>query len=615
LLGDQSKFAAMIRISAFSKTLSKLNKKVPAPNFNVTSLKLNNNLQFNRLHLRNFAIASDAKIVKDLDEYLQSGETSFSFRRKPQREEDYKRRDARSYRSDNTSSRSTEPLSNWKDNIEQSTKFDYKMYEETEVGITGKNPPSPIQTWEEMKLDPALLENIKKANFLQPVAMQKYVIPAALQDRDLIMTAQTGSGKTASFLFPLITKIAALRSPPRRESTTFPRALILGPTRELVQQIYAEARLFCKGTGVKPSVIFGGASTYEQARELRSGQPADILIATPGRMTDFLERKNVGVSDVKFLVLDEADRMLDMGFEPDIRAIVCEWDMPSQRQTMMYSATFPKEIQHMSHRYLKDNLFMTFGRVGAATSLVQQSVVEVKNDEERDSKLISTVKQHLETKDGNILIFFERKTTVEDYYWKLRDHGIKSVTIHGDKSQEARNTALHAFASGKSRVLLATAVASRGLDLKNIEHVINYEMPRDMDDYVHRIGRTGRAGKKGVSTIFVAQNEHPIAMKKLISILLESNQEVPAFLEDAVGYRQTRSRGQRGNSGSFRRPGGNNFDRGSQGMFQGGRSSRQGGRMSRQDEEYMRRDQEFARDFGNSSDSLDQKFEKLYSKR
>jgi len=511
---------------------------------------------------------------------------------------------------------SSEPLTPeetlWKQtDVVKSDAFDYAKYEEAEVSIKGENAPKPCQTWEQMKLDSVLIDNALKAGFKQPVAMQKYVIPAAIEKRDLIMTAQTGSGKTAAFLFPVITRLAAIGKLPRRlrnengGATSYPRALILGPTRELAQQIYVEARQFCIGTGIKPTVVFGGAPYFGQYNETKSGQPIDILIGTPGRVGDFLSRRNMSMEDIQFLVFDEADRMLDMGFEDAIRDIVENWKMPRNRQTMMFSATFPREIQQMANSYLhRDNLFMSFGRVGAAAELVEQNIVRINHEREREERLMHTVQQHLKESSGNILVFFDKKSVVDEFFWRMKDQGIKCTSIHGDKTQAARNSALHSFATGQTRVLLATSVAARGLDLKNIDHVINYSLPQDMDDYVHRIGRTGRAGKKGLSTTFVGSRDTRDAIKKLITILQEAKKEVPAFLEemlrDAYSDRPSFSGNRRGSSSgrasSFRKP----FSRGGEDMDFGEPPRREfrGGRY----------------DNRQTDSDLDQKFDELFAR-
>jgi len=317
--------------------------------------------------------------------------------------------------------------------------------------------------------------------------------------------AQTGSGKTAAFLFPIISQMVKTNLPSDQgvgygRRKVFPYALVLAPTRELACQIYDEAKKFSYKTGLKSVVVYGGAPIGLQLRDLERG--CDILVATPGRLVDIMERARISVSQIRWLILDEADRMLDMGFEPQIRRIVEGEDMPKtgERQTLMFSATFPKEIQRLAASFLCDYVFLAVGRVGSTTELVTQKFIRV---EEADKQgmlldLITSVK-------GLTIIFVETKRKadmLEDFL--IRD-GFPATSIHGDRVQQDRTAALRTFSSGQTPYLIATNVAARGLDIDNIAHVINYDMPTDIDDYVHRIGRTGRAGKPGLATALISE--------------------------------------------------------------------------------------------------------------
>ena len=279
----------------------------------------------------------------------------------------------------------------------------------------------------------------------------------------------------------------------------FPNCLILAPTRELAIQIYDEAEKFAYCTGIRACVCYGGADTGQQLRQLERG--ADILVATPGRLVDLMERPKVSLACVKFLVLDEADRMLDMGFEPQIRRIVQESDMPPpgpDRQTFMFSATFPREIQRLAGDFLRDYIFLAVGRVGSASKDVKQIVEFV---EERD-KTPMLIRHLSDVKDGLILVFVETKRAADKLEYDLIRESYPATSIHGDRTQREREDALDAFRTGRFPILVATDVASRGLDISGVTHVFNYDMPKNIDDYVHRIGRTGRVGNTGIAYSF-----------------------------------------------------------------------------------------------------------------
>jgi len=399
------------------------------------------------------------------------------------------------------------------------------------VETSGRECPPPITTFGDIDLGTTLHNNIKLAKYDKPTPVQKYSLPIVTSGRDLMACAQTGSGKTAAFLFPMISQIIKYGgpSPESGRRKVFPYALVLAPTRELACQIYDEARKFSYKTGIKSCVVYGGASIGQQLRELERG--VDILVATPGRLVDIIERARVSLSQIRYLVLDEADRMLDMGFEPQIRRIVEGEDMPvtGERQTLMFSATFPKEIQRLAGSFLYDYIFLAVGRVGSTTDLVTQKFIRVEENEKPQMllDLITSVK-------GLTIIFVETKRKadmLEDY---LIREGFPATSIHGDRVQQDRTAALRTFSSGQTPYLIATNVAARGLDIDNIAHVINYDMPTDIDDYVHRIGRTGRAGKEGMATAFIS-SENINIVPKLLEILNESGQEVPPWLEAMKG--------------------------------------------------------------------------------
>lgn len=359
--------------------------------------------------------------------------------------------------------------------------------------------------------------------------------------------AQTGSGKTAGFLFPVISlmlKHGALPEPERRTShrASYISALILAPTRELVSQIFDEAQKFCYCTGIRPVVVYGGANIQQQQQQLDRG--ADLVVATPGRLVDLIERGRIKLDCVRFLVLDEADRMLDMGFEPQIRRIVQEEGMPQERQTFMFSATFPVEIQRLAQDFMKDYIFVAVGRVGAASKDVTQRVEWVEQDD-KPAYLYNFLQS---VQEGLILVFVETKRGADYLEMMLMQQGFPTSSIHGDKSQREREDALKNFKTGQTPILVATDVAARGLDIPNVTQVINFDMPSNVDDYVHRIGRTGRVGNVGSALSLMNEKNRNIA-KDLADMLIENEQDCPEWLEKMGGYGGGGGRGGRGGRG------------------------------------------------------------------
>ena len=324
-----------------------------------------------------------------------------------------------------------------------------------------------------------------------------------------------------------------------------PKALILSPTRELTTQIHNEARRFCYRTGLRPVVVYGGQDIRSQLRELERG--CDILVATPGRLTDLIDRARVGLGDISMLIFDEADRMLDMGFEPQIRRIAEEEGMPppGTRQTLMFSATFPKEIQQLAGDFLRDYVFLAVGRVGSTSEFITQRF-EYAEDVDKRAVLMRILPEC----EGLTLIFVETKRSADAIEDWLCCQGINATSIHGDRSQPEREFALKQFRSGRCPVLVATDVASRGLDIPSVKVVIQFDLPSSIDDYVHRIGRTGRCGNVGTAISFVSERSHNI-VRDLIDLLVEAKQEVPSWMHSmtsSFGRHGRRSGGRRGGS-------------------------------------------------------------------
>lgn len=408
------------------------------------------------------------------------------------------------------------------------------LYDNNTVETSGKDVPSPIKEWSDVKLDRTLLNNIQDAKYTRPTSIQQHSIPIVAADRDLMGCAQTGSGKTAAFLIPIITKLLESNTYSKiTGNAAFPCVLVLAPTRELAAQISDESLKLTKGTHLKTVCIFGGVPIRPQISSLVRG--CEILIGTPGRLIDCMERGCVALSHVRFLILDEADRMLDMGFGPQIRKIVEDKDMPDKkyRQTLLFSATFPREIQSLAVSFLKDYVFVTVGKTGKTCDTIKQQFVYVEQDDSRKTALVSALMQT----PGLTLVFVERKKDAAWLEKYLRfEQKIPCTAIHGDKDQTQRMVALKSFATGKIPILIATNVAARGLDIPNVSHVVNFHMPATIEEYVHRIGRTGRAGKKGLATTFIGQSDGGV-IRDLRNVLKDANEVVPDWFFHIRGRR------------------------------------------------------------------------------
>jgi probable ATP-dependent RNA helicase DDX4 len=306
-----------------------------------------------------------------------------------------------------------------------------------------------------------------------------------------------------------------------------PQAIIVGPTRELVTQIYQEARKFAFNTMVRPVVVYGGVTTGHQAREVAKG--AHLVVGTAGRLLDFISKGYISLAKVKYFILDEADRMLDLGFLPSMMKLANELGMPAktERQTLMFSATFPEEVQQLARELLNDYIFVTVGHVGSANNDIEQHVVQVDQLNKRE-KLVSILNEQ-----GNqrTLVFVEQKRHADFLASFLSQSEFPTTSIHGDREQREREEALSDFKSGKAPILVATSVAARGLDIPNVNHVINYDMPQSIDEYVHRIGRTGRCGNLGRATSFFNPITDDALARPLVKILVDAMQEIPEWLE------------------------------------------------------------------------------------
>ena len=351
-----------------------------------------------------------------------------------------------------------------------------------------------------MNLSPALQQQLAAANFVTPTPVQAGAIPPALEGRDVLATAQTGTGKTLSFLIPLIERM------PR--NVKGPQALVLLPTRELAMQVLEQWRNLTRNQGTAALVV-GGLAEGPQLEALRRG--ARLIVATPGRLEDYLQRKLVNLSGVKMLVLDEVDRMLDMGFKPSIKRIAAT--LPADRQTLCYSATLSADIREVVKLYLRNPARVEIGSVLKPSPNVELRTFEVPAEKKQE-----LLEHLLGSEDGSFLVFVRTKHGADRVARRLVRSGHSATQIHGDRSQSQRNAALRSFAQGQHRVLVATDVAARGIDVADVAHVVNFDMPKEAEDFVHRVGRTGRASARGVASTFAAPDETS-ALRKLERVL------------------------------------------------------------------------------------------------
>ncbi|MFA6971737.1 MAG: DEAD/DEAH box helicase [Gallionella sp.] len=372
-----------------------------------------------------------------------------------------------------------------------------------------------MNNFAELNLAPEILRALTESGYTIPTPIQAQAIPLVLEGCDLMAGAQTGTGKTAAFALPMLQKILPHASSSPSPARHVVRALILVPTRELAIQVEASVKAYAKYSHLRSLVVFGGVDIKTQTPQLRAG--VEILVATPGRLLDHIEQKTVQLNQVQMLVLDEADRMLDMGFMPDLKRILAL--LPKQRQNLMFSATFSNEIKKLSSEFLVNPKLIEVARSNATSENVTQKVYLVGHDEKH--ALLAQLLRGSDAKQA--LVFTKTKLTASRIARQLQREGFSADAIHGDKSQLERMQALDAFKTGKITVLIATDVAARGLDIDQLPVVINYEIPSAAEDYVHRIGRTGRAGAFGIAISLVSPEEEKylVEIEKLIKCQIQ----------------------------------------------------------------------------------------------
>jgi len=427
--------------------------------------------------------------------------------------------------------------------LEHMRERDWRIFKEDfNISTKGGGIPNPMRSWKESGLPKRLLDIVEEVGYTEPSAVQRAAIPIALQSRDLIGVAVTGSGKTAAFLLPLLVYISEL---PRLDEFEWrrndgPYAIILAPTRELAQQIELEARKFAGPLDFTVVSIVGGHSLEEQAYNLRNG--AEIIIATPGRLVDCIERRIIVLSQCCYVIMDEADRMIDLGFEEPVNKILDALPVTNAkpdtedaedakvmsqhiagkdryRQTMMYTATMPSAVERIARKYLRRPAIVTIGNVGEAVDTVEQRVEFVSGEDKRKKRLAEILASR-EFRPP-IIVFVNIKRNCDAVARDIKQMGFSSVTLHGSKTQEQREAALLSVRNGSTDVLVATDLAGRGIDVPDVSLVVNFNMATNIESYTHRVGRTGRAGKSGVAITFLG-NEDSDVMYDLKQMLMKS---------------------------------------------------------------------------------------------
>ncbi|KAL6850664.1 ATP-dependent RNA helicase dbp2 [Amphichorda felina] len=421
-----------------------------------------------------------------------------------------------------------------------------------QMAVTGSDVPKPVETFDEAGFPRYVMDEVKAQGFPAPTAIQSQGWPMALSGRDVVGIAETGSGKTLTYCLPAIVHINAQ---PLLAPGDGPIVLVLAPTRELAVQIQQEITKFGRSSRIRNTCVYGGVPKGPQIRDLSRG--VEVCIATPGRLIDMLEAGKTNLRRVTYLVLDEADRMLDMGFEPQIRKIIGQ--IRPDRQTLMWSATWPKEVRALASDFLNDFIQVNIGSLDLAANHRITQIVEVVSEMEKRDRMIKHLEKVMENKENKILIFVGTKRVADDITRFLRQDGWPALSIHGDKQQNERDWVLDQFKSGKSPVMVATDVASRGIDVRNITHVLNYDYPNNSEDYIHRIGRTGRAGANGTAITFFTTDNQKQA-RDLVNVLQEAKQQIDPRLAEMArfgggggrgygGY----GRGRGGGRGGYRR--------------------------------------------------------------
>ncbi|EAZ51454.1 U5 snRNP 100 kD protein [Cryptosporidium parvum Iowa II] len=412
------------------------------------------------------------------------------------------------------------------------TERDWKIFrEDYSINVRGKDVPNPIRNWKDCHVLEIQTELIRNIGYEKPTPIQMQCIPIGLKLRDMIGIAETGSGKTIAFLIPLISYVGNKPILDYKTSQEGPYGLILAPARELALQIEDEAQKLLNKTHelkrIRTLSIVGGRNIDQQAFSLRKG--VEIIIATPGRMQDCLEKTLTVLVQCSYVILDEADRMIDLGFQDSLNFILDQIPPEIQRTTHMFSATMQKELENIAKRYLNSPINVTIGDIGAGKKSIQQ-ILNFISENKKKSTLINTL-NNKELAVPPIIVFLNQKKMVDIVCREIVSHGFKATSLHGGKMQEVRENSLNLFKSGVFDILVSTDVAGRGIDINNINLVINYDFPKSIDTYTHRIGRTGRAGKNGIAISFITPEDSGL-FPELKKILLTSNNPIPNELKN-----------------------------------------------------------------------------------
>jgi ATP-dependent RNA helicase DDX23/PRP28 len=472
-------------------------------------------------------------------EWDQSEDTSHDINPIYDKKHEYHGRATRGGQESNATNHVTKTLEHqihWsKKSLEEMSNRDWRIFnEDNEIQTKGGNILNPIRSWKESKLPSDILKIIDKLGYEKPTPIQMQCIPMGLTNRDMIGLSETGSGKTIAYLLPLLVYVSKMPKLNQFNCHDGPYSLILAPTRELALQIEEEARKFTEILGIKVVSVIGGVSQDNQSYALRDG--CEILIATPGRLMAYLEQRILVLNQCNYVVLDECDKMISMGFEEQVNTILDH--MPSSnlkpeedtedqgvyRQTIMFSATMPKEIERLAAKYMRRKVVVMIGEVGRTVKKIEQRI-EFLEDHAKRNRLLSV----LESNEGPIIVFVNLKKAGDSLQKFLHGKGYRSLVLHGKKSQDARNYALDSFKSGNIDVLIATDVMSRGIDIEGVKLVVNYDMPNNIEDYKHRIGRTGRAGKDGLAISFLTREDTGV-FYDLKQTLTQAEQYIPEEL-------------------------------------------------------------------------------------
>lgn len=464
--------------------------------------------------------------------------------------------------------------------LDQMRERDWRIFKEDfNIATKGGSIPNPMRSWKESGLPKRLLDIVDQVGYTEPSAVQRAAIPIALQSRDLIGVAVTGSGKTAAFLLPLLVYISELPALDEMTKNDGPYAIILAPTRELAQQIEIEAKKFATPLGFTCVSLVGGHSIEEQSFNMRDG--AEIIIATPGRLVDCIERRVLVLSQCCYVIMDEADRMIDLGFEEPVNKILDALPVSNEkpdtddaenalamsqhlhgrdryRQTMMYTATMPPAVERIARKYLRRPAIVTIGNVGEAVDTVEQRVEFVAGEDKRKKRMYEILNSR--EFSAPIIVFVNIKRNCDAVARDIQKMGFSSVTLHGSKSQDQREAALQSLRNGQTEILVATDLAGRGIDVPDVSLVLNFNMATNIESYTHRIGRTGRAGKQGVAITFLG-NEDADVMYDLKQMISKSDiSRVPEELRKHEAAQQKGGKGKGGgkaeDSGGFGGKGG-----------------------------------------------------------